>query len=47
MIIKRELKFPNWEKPTDDDFDNVFKYSVEKDVDLVPVLCVLNIQRLC
>ena len=47
MIIKPALKSPNLEKLTNDDFENVFKYFVEKDEDLVPELCVLNIRRLC
>ena len=43
MIIKPALKSPNLEKLTNDDFENVFKYFVEKDEDLVPEFCVLNI----
>ena len=40
MIIKWALNFPNRENLTNDDFENVFKYFVEMDEDLVPELCV-------
>ena len=30
MIIKRALKSPNWEKLEEDDFENVFKYFVDR-----------------